>query len=233
MDGLGTVLPHPRVWGTPHEDHASLPCHCRVCPSQAVQHRMEAANNRIKPVIRTAYGFRNMNRLLRMGMLTCSVIRPRRSGRCAIRTYDRCLFLAFSFYCGDKTSIFYLLLNLLYRIALRKDSVFYQACRWERCSARCSRMETPQKGSCRKPAQGACRVPCFDSEQTVTAETSSSPVFPKQRAVRSQGRTQNTIRTNQEMSIRKSRKRRSLRMAAAMRRLFPVLPSRQCFQSAR
>ena len=43
--------------------------------------RMEAINNKIKLVIRAAYGFRNMNNMLSMIMMTCSSVRPRLPGR--------------------------------------------------------------------------------------------------------------------------------------------------------
>ncbi len=39
--------------------------------------RVEAANNKIKLVIRTAYGFRNLDNLVAMVMLTCSGFRPK------------------------------------------------------------------------------------------------------------------------------------------------------------
>lgn len=42
---------------------------------------MEAANNKIKLVIRTAYGFRNTDNLISMVMLSCSDVRPRLPGR--------------------------------------------------------------------------------------------------------------------------------------------------------
>lgn len=43
--------------------------------------RMEATNNKIKLLIRTAYGFRNLDNLLSMIMLTCSPVKPRLPGR--------------------------------------------------------------------------------------------------------------------------------------------------------
>ena len=43
--------------------------------------RMEATNNKIKLVIRTAYGFRNTDNLISMVMLSCSDVRPRLPGR--------------------------------------------------------------------------------------------------------------------------------------------------------
>ena len=43
--------------------------------------RMEATNNKIKLVIRVAFGFRNEENMISMVMLTCSDVRPRLSGR--------------------------------------------------------------------------------------------------------------------------------------------------------
>lgn len=43
--------------------------------------RMEATNNKIKLVIRMAFGFRNKENMISMVMLTCSDVRPRLSGR--------------------------------------------------------------------------------------------------------------------------------------------------------
>ncbi len=43
--------------------------------------RIEATNNKIKLVIRTAYGFRNTENLISMVMLSCSDVRPRLPGR--------------------------------------------------------------------------------------------------------------------------------------------------------
>lgn len=42
---------------------------------------MEAINNKMKRVIRAAYGFRNMNNVLNMILLTCSSVRPRLPSR--------------------------------------------------------------------------------------------------------------------------------------------------------
>ncbi len=55
-----------------------------------------------------------------------------------------------------------LLLTLLYFIAYRKDSIFYETCRLgTACNARCPQMASPQKGSWRQPAQGKRSVPCL------------------------------------------------------------------------
>ena len=55
-----------------------------------------------------------------------------------------------------------LLLTLLYFIAYRKDSIFYETCRLgTACSARSPQMASPQKGSWRQPAQGKRSVPCL------------------------------------------------------------------------
>ena len=43
--------------------------------------RVEAANNKIKLLIHTAYGFRNTDSLIAMVMLSCSSVRPRLPGR--------------------------------------------------------------------------------------------------------------------------------------------------------
>ena len=43
--------------------------------------RIEATNNKIKLVIRTAYGFRNTDHLLSMVMLSCSDLHPSLPGR--------------------------------------------------------------------------------------------------------------------------------------------------------
>ncbi len=43
--------------------------------------RAEATNNKIKLIIRTAYGFRNPDNLLAMVMLTCSGFHPKLPGR--------------------------------------------------------------------------------------------------------------------------------------------------------
>ena len=43
--------------------------------------RIEATNNKIKLVIRTAYGFRNTDHLLSMVMLSCSDVHPSLPGR--------------------------------------------------------------------------------------------------------------------------------------------------------
>ncbi len=43
--------------------------------------RVEATNNKIKLVIRTAYGFRNLDNLVAMVMFTCSGFRPKLPGR--------------------------------------------------------------------------------------------------------------------------------------------------------
>ena len=43
--------------------------------------RVEAANNKIKLLIRTAYGFRNTDSLVSMIMLSCSCVQPRLPGR--------------------------------------------------------------------------------------------------------------------------------------------------------
>lgn len=43
--------------------------------------RVEAANNKIKLLIRTAYGFRNTDSLIVMVMLSCSSVQPRLPGR--------------------------------------------------------------------------------------------------------------------------------------------------------
>ncbi len=43
--------------------------------------RVEATNNKIKLVIRTAYGFRNLDNLVAMVMLTCSGFHPKLPGR--------------------------------------------------------------------------------------------------------------------------------------------------------
>ena len=97
------------------------------------------------------------------------------------RTYEYCLSkfaeqegkLAGEFYtpsCVVRTlveestpsPIFDLLVILLYFIAYRKDSVFYETCRLgTTCNARCPQMASPQKGSWRQPAQGKCSVPCM------------------------------------------------------------------------
>lgn len=42
---------------------------------------MEATNNKIKLVIRVAFGFRNEANMISMVMLTCSDVRPRLPGR--------------------------------------------------------------------------------------------------------------------------------------------------------
>ena len=42
--------------------------------------RMEATNNKIKLVIRVAFGFRNEENMISMVMLTCSDVRPRLPG---------------------------------------------------------------------------------------------------------------------------------------------------------
>ena len=43
--------------------------------------RVEATNNKIKLLIRTAYGFRNTDSLVPMIMLSCSCVQPRLPGR--------------------------------------------------------------------------------------------------------------------------------------------------------
>ncbi len=43
--------------------------------------RVEATNNKIKLLIRTAYGFRNTDSLVSMIMLSCSCVQPRLPGR--------------------------------------------------------------------------------------------------------------------------------------------------------
>lgn len=43
--------------------------------------RMEATNNKIKLVIRTAYGFRNTDNMIAMIMLSCSDVQPGLPGR--------------------------------------------------------------------------------------------------------------------------------------------------------
>lgn len=43
--------------------------------------RMEAINNKIKLVIRTAYGYRNTDNLIAMVMLSCSNVQPGLPGR--------------------------------------------------------------------------------------------------------------------------------------------------------
>lgn len=42
---------------------------------------MEATNNKIKLVIRMAYGFRNSDNMIAMVMLACSDVHPRLPGR--------------------------------------------------------------------------------------------------------------------------------------------------------
>ena len=68
-----------------------------------------------------------------------------------------------------------LLLTLLYFIAYRKDSIFYETCRLgTACNARCPQMASPQKGSWRQPAQGSI-ASLYDLEQTMTAKNHSPP----------------------------------------------------------
>ena len=43
--------------------------------------RSEATNNKIKLIIRTAYGFRNIDNLIAMVMLSCSELKPSLPGR--------------------------------------------------------------------------------------------------------------------------------------------------------
>ncbi len=43
--------------------------------------RGEATNNKIKLVIRIAYGFRNLDNMLAMVMLSCSAFHPQLPGR--------------------------------------------------------------------------------------------------------------------------------------------------------
>ena len=38
--------------------------------------RIEATNNKIKLIIRRAYGFRNTDNLISMVMMSCSVVKP-------------------------------------------------------------------------------------------------------------------------------------------------------------
>lgn len=43
--------------------------------------RIEATNNKIKLIIRRAYGFRNVDNMIAMVMLSCSAVQPRLPGR--------------------------------------------------------------------------------------------------------------------------------------------------------
>ena len=43
--------------------------------------RSEAVNNKIKLIVRTAFGFRNVDNLLALVMLSCSSLRPSLPGR--------------------------------------------------------------------------------------------------------------------------------------------------------
>ena len=53
--------------------------------------RSEATNNKIKLIIRTAFGFRNVDNMVAMVMLSCSELHPALPGRCATHTNYRCL----------------------------------------------------------------------------------------------------------------------------------------------
>jgi transposase len=78
---LGTALPHPRLRQARCRDHRPSPCHHAALTNELSNARVESVNTKLRLLTRIAFGFRAVDALIGLAMLSLGGCCPPLPGR--------------------------------------------------------------------------------------------------------------------------------------------------------